>query len=99
MVLALWFWTLLKRVPVQVATDSARPGAQWWLLALIALGSLAIGSSRAWAAWHSGITISYYRVAYLLLTRTIGWFVALYLVAGIIVLLSRRRPLLTPESP
>ena len=99
-VLVLWFRTLLKRVPDQVATDSSRPGAQWWLLALLAFGSLAIGGSRAWAAWNSGITISYYRVAYLLLTRTIGWFVALYLVTGIIVLLSRRRrPLLTPESP
>jgi hypothetical protein len=96
-VLALWFWTLLKRVPDRVARDSSRPGAQWWLLGLLALGSMAIGGSRAWAAWHAGN--SYYHIGYLLLTRTIGCFVALYLAAGLIVLFSRRRPLLTPESP
>jgi len=100
MVLALWFRTLLQQVPKSVAADSARPAAQWWLLALLAFASLAIGGSRAWAAWNSGIGISYYHAAYLLLTRTIGWFTALYLVAGLLVMLSRRRrPLLTPESP
>ena len=98
--LALWFFSLLKRVPDEVASDPGRPGAQWLLLALLAFASLAIGGSRAWLAWQTGAAVSYYRVAYLLLTRTIGWFVALYLVAGILVMLSRRRrPVLTPESP
>lgn len=99
-VLALWFISLMKRVPDGVAADPGRPGAQWWLLALIAVASLVIGGSRAWLAWQTGAAVTYYRVAYLLLTRTIGWFVALYLVAGILVMLSRRRrPVLTPESP
>src|SRR3569833_910506 len=97
-VLALWFRTLLNRVPPKVATDQSRPGAQWWLLELIGVTSLASGLSRAWLAWQVGGS-SYYRLSYLLLTRSIGWFVALYLVAGIIVMLSRRRPMLTPESP
>jgi hypothetical protein len=70
----------------------------WWLLALIAIASVSIGVSRVLAAWHPGLT--YYHLAYLLLTRTIGWFVALYLTAGVLVLLSRRRrPLLRPEGP
>jgi len=62
--------------------------------------TLVIGGSRAWLAWQTGAAVSYYRIAYLLLTRTIGWFVALYLLAGVLVMLSRRRrPVLTPESP
>ncbi len=96
-VLALWFWTLVKRVPATVATDASRPRAHWWLLALIAVVSLTIGAGRASMAWHSG---GYYRLGYLLLTRTIGWFVLLYLGAGILVMWNRRRrPMLRPESP
>ncbi len=94
--LLLWFRNLVKRVPATVTTDQSRPRAQWVLLALIAFVSVSIGVSRAFLAWHSG---AYYRLGYLLLTRSIGWFVALYLAAGIVVLLSRRRPLLRPESP
>jgi uncharacterized membrane protein YfcA len=97
-VLSLWFRTLLKRVPVS-ATDQSPPRTRWWLLALISLASLSIGVSRAYLSWNSG-SHSYYHGAYLLLTRTIGWFVALYLTTGILVVLShRRRPLLRPESP
>lgn len=87
LMLALWFRGLLKRVPTQVAKDPSRPRARWLLLALIALAALLIGFARAFLAWHSG---TYYRLGYLLLTRTISWFVALYLAAGIILLLSRR---------
>ncbi len=94
-VLALWFRSLLKAVPAAVATDPLRPRARWGLLALIAVVSLLIGVSRAFLAWHAG---TYYHLGYLLLTRTIGWFAALYLAAGILVLLSRR-PVLRPESP
>jgi hypothetical protein len=98
-VLALWFRSLLKRVPATVATDQSQPGAQWWLLGLIAFASVLIGVMRAWLASQVA-PFSYYRLAYLLLTRTIGCFVVLYLIAGILVLLSRRRrPVLRPESP
>jgi Domain of unknown function (DUF4184) len=99
-VLALWLWSLLKHVPDAVVADSGRLPAQRWLLALIATTSMAIGISRAWLAWHTGVVTSYYHICYLLLTRTIGWFGALYLIAGIVVVLTRRRrPMLTPESP
>ena len=100
MVLALWFRSLLIRVPRSVAADSSRPGAQWWLLSLIALVSVTIGVYHGWLAWQTNPGMSYYRIAYLLLTRSIGWFVALYLLAGILVSVSRRRrPGLRPESP
>src|SRR3569833_651757 len=47
-VLALWFRTLLNRVPPKVATDQSRPGAQWWLLALIGMTSLVFGFFLVW---------------------------------------------------
>jgi hypothetical protein len=87
LVLALWFRSLLKRVPAKVMTDQSRPRARWLLLALMGVASLFTGVARAFLAWHSG---TYYHLGYLLLTRTIGWFVAIYLAVGIIVVLSGR---------
>ena len=69
-VLALWFVSLLKRVPrvlPQIRHVRAPSGG---CSRLIALASLAIGGSRAWLAWQTGAAVTYYRVAYLLLTRT-----------------------------
>jgi hypothetical protein len=90
-VLAFWFRGLLARVPAAVAEDQSRPRASWLLLVTISLVSLLIGVSKAYFAWNSG---SYYHLGYVLLTRTIGWFVVLYLAAGVVTLLSRR---LEPE--
>jgi len=86
-VLALWFRSLLGRVPAAVVQDQARPGARWLVLATISCTSIAIGVWRAYLAWNAS---SYYHLGYLLLTRTIGWFAVLYLAAGLITLLSRR---------
>jgi len=85
--LAIWFRSLVLRVPETVTWDQSRPHARWLVLAMISFASLLIGVSRAYLAWHAG---SYYRLGYLLLTRTIGWFVVLYLAAGLVTLLSRR---------
>jgi Domain of unknown function (DUF4184) len=97
-VLALWFRSLAKQVPATVM-EQPRPRARRLLLALIGIVSLSIGVIRAGLAWHS-----YYRLGYLLLTRTIGWFVVLYLAVGLIVLWSRRpvpaaASQAKPESP
>lgn len=92
-VLAIWFRALLKRVPQAVVANQPQPRARWWVLALIVIAALLIGVSRAFLAWHSG---SYYRLGYLLLTRTIAWFAVLYLAAGLVALMlkpgSRRFP-------
>jgi len=85
--LAIWFRSLVLRVPETVTWDQSRPRARWLVLAMIAFASLLIGVSRAYLAWH---TSSYYHLGFLLLTRTIGWFVVLYLAAGLVTLLSRR---------
>jgi len=90
-VLAVWFWTLVRRVPEARIADQAQQRARWLVLAMIVFASLLIGISRAFLAWHTG---SYYRLGYLLLTRTIGWFAVLYLAAGLVALVSRR---LEPE--
>jgi hypothetical protein len=86
-VLAIWFRSLLLRVPPAVGADQSRSRARWLTLAAISFASVLIGISRALLAWHAS---SYYHLCYLLLTRTISWFAALYLAAGIVVLLSRR---------
>jgi hypothetical protein len=90
-VMAIWLRSLVMRVPAGVMENQPRPRASWLVLAVIALVSLSIGVSRAYLAWNAS---SYYHLGYLLLTRTIGWFAVLYLVAGVVTLLSRR---LEPE--
>jgi len=91
-VLAVWAWMLLKRVPRSVTLDSSRPRANWLVLCMVATSALLIGVSRAFLSWHSGST--FYHLGFLLLTRTIGWFAVLYLLAGALTVLSRR---LEPE--
>ena len=90
-VMAIWLRSLVMRVPAGVMENQPRPRASWLVLAVIAFVSLSIGVSRAYLAWNAS---SYYHLGYLLLTRTIGWFAVLYLVAGVVTLLSRR---LEPE--
>jgi hypothetical protein len=89
LVLGLWYRRMILRVPL--AEYSSRKGANWLVLVMISLFALLIGVSRALLSWNAA---SYYHLGYLLLTRTIGWFVVLYLLAGILTLLSRR---LEPE--
>ena len=90
-VLAIWFRSLVVRVPAAIIEDQSRPRASWLVLTVISLASVLIGVSRAYLAWHAS---TYYHLGYLLLTRTIGWFTVLYLAAGVVTLLSRR---LEPE--
>lgn len=90
-VLAIWFRSLMLRVPKAVSEDPRRPRASWLTLAMISCVALAIGVSRALQARHAG---SYYHLEYLLLTRIIAWFVLLYFISGVVTVLSRR---LVPE--
>ena len=86
-VLAFWFHSMVVRVPAAVAQDPTRFRVRWLVLALIVVAALLIGVSRAIAVWSS---VGYYRLGYLLLTRTIGWFAVLYLAAGLIAMINRR---------
>ena len=91
-VLAIWLRGLMARVPAAVVEEQPRLRANWLVLAMITFASLLIGVSRAYLAWNAGT--SYYHLGYLLLTRTISWFLVLYLAVGVVTLLSRR---LEPE--
>jgi hypothetical protein len=91
LVVAIWFRRLVLRVPAAVCEDPSRPRASWFVLTMLSCVSLLIGVLRTYLAWNES---SYYHLGYLLLTRTIGSFVVLYLAAGIVTLLSRR---LEPE--
>jgi hypothetical protein len=92
-VLAWWTWVLVKRVPKSVGDDPSRPRTSWLILVMVAFFAVLIGVSRALLAWQSNY--SFYHLGYLLLTRTIGWFAVLYLLAGVLTVLSRR---LEPET-
>jgi hypothetical protein len=84
-VLAIWLRHQLARVPSSVERDSLH--ARWLLLIGVAAAALAIGGARGLSSWHDG---SYYHLTFLLLTRVIGWFGALYLTAGLAVSINRR---------
>src|SRR5262249_5054293 len=90
-VLAIWFRNLIVRVPRSISEDPRRPRASWAALITISSVALVIGVWRASLSWHLA---RYYHLGYLGLRRTIGWFAVLYLIAGVLTLLSRR---LVPE--
>jgi hypothetical protein len=90
-IMLIWFRSLLNRVPLAVADDEKQPRANWLVLTMVSFFALMIGISRGIMSWHAA---SYYHLEYLLLTRTISWFLVLYLGAGLIALLARR---LEPE--
>jgi hypothetical protein len=57
---------------------------------LVSTIAVAIGAFIAIrTAYLDGV---FYRLMYLLLTRSIAWFMALYMAAGMLVLLMRRKP-------
>jgi Domain of unknown function (DUF4184) len=86
-VMAIWLHGVLRRVPPDVAEDQAQSRPRWLVLAVIGVVALSIGVHRALWAWYAGM---YYRMGFLLLTRSIGSFAALFLIAGLIATVSRR---------
>ena len=60
------------------------------LLVLVFTVAVAVGGFISMRAAYLGVTN--YRVIYLLLTRSIAWFMMLYLAAGLLVMLGRRKP-------
>ena len=86
-VLAIWYWRL-PAPALEPATARAVRWAGWRVLLLVVAAAILIGGFQAvQSAVHAQ---SIYRVLFLLLTRMLAWFAVLYLVAGTLVVLSRR---------
>jgi hypothetical protein len=85
-VMAVWYLRL--RAPAQVPHDPAAPRSPVGpLLLLIATAALLIGGVQSAEHYRHYHTI--YRTLSILLTHSLAWFAALYLVAGLIVTLER----------
>ncbi|HVW70997.1 MAG TPA: DUF4184 family protein [Steroidobacteraceae bacterium] len=92
LILAIWY----LRLPAPSAASGpalAPAGARIAILLLVCVAAAAIGGYIAMHAAMMGARV--YRVIYLLLTRSIGWFAVLYLAAGL--LLVSRKPEPVPE--
>jgi hypothetical protein len=90
-VIAYWYSRVAMEAPPEVNTSVTRPLWRWILLLLVIVGAIAMGSFHAVRAHHQELTTTY-RLIYLLLTRTLAWFVFLYMLAGTLVCLAQRRP-------
>lgn len=88
LVLAIWY----RRLPTPPAEplDGAPPPGRVAILLFVAAAAVLVGGYMAVHAVLNGQ--SNYRIIYLLLTRTIAWFGALYLLAGLFVTLTRKKP-------
>jgi len=91
LILAIWY--LRMRTPSTVESPNSvvvPESARIAILVLVSTIAIAIGAFIAVrAVYFDG---AFYRLVYLLLTRTIAWFMALYLGAGLLVLIIRRKP-------
>lgn len=90
-ILAIWYFRLrtppsLEQPNMVVVSNSVRVAA----LVLVFTVAIAIGGFIALRVAYAGA--SNYRVIYLLLTRSIAWFGLLYLTAGLLLVLARRKP-------
>jgi hypothetical protein len=87
--LIIWYWYHLvaAQAPPEVAAGSNRPRLRRALTLVIA-GAVAMGIVLTVRAYHERPTV--YGVLYLMLTRTTAWFMLLYVVAGAMVLRTRR---------
>lgn len=87
--LLIWYWyrLLAAEAPPEVAVGANRP-RQRRVLLLVIVVSVAMGIVLTVRAYRSFPTV--YGVCYLVLTRTTAWFMLLYVVAGAMVLSTRR---------
>ncbi|HEY6517299.1 MAG TPA: DUF4184 family protein [Steroidobacteraceae bacterium] len=89
-VVAIWFILLPRPASAQVPGNDERSAAGPALLAALLVAAAVAGPLETGLrlGWHFP---GAYRLFYLLLTRTIAWFAALYTLAGIVIVYGRRR--------
>jgi hypothetical protein len=94
-VMAIWYFRLPTPTAASSSAPVVSPVSRTVLLLFLSLAACGIGVYIAARAALNGN--SNYHVIYLLLTRSIAWFGLLYLVAGLFVILTRRKPEPVPE--
>ena len=91
LILAVWYLRLQTPAPSESSNTLVLQGsARVAVLVLVLTIGIAIGGFISMRAAYDGATN--YRVIYLMLTRSIAWSGLLYLGAGLLVLLTRRKP-------
>jgi hypothetical protein len=86
-VLIIWYRRLPAPVIGPADAGTMHSYARWMLLLVSVVAALMGGFQALQAALHAQTN---YRIIYLLLTRSIAWFVVLYLLAGMLVMLTRK---------
>ncbi len=87
-VLAYWYAQVAAEAPPEVrAVSGTNSRFRWLILSLVAVTAAVVGT-LAVTLHHRDLT--FYGMTYLLLTRTLAWFMLLYVLAGTIVTLTER---------
>jgi hypothetical protein len=91
LILAIWYLRLKTPTAAEQPNMLVLPAsARIASLVLVFTIAVAVGAFISMRAAYLGVTN--YRVIYLLLTRSIAWFMMLYLAVGLLVMLGRRKP-------
>ncbi len=87
-VVGYWYAQVAAEAPPGVSTSSAHSSRfRWLVLSLVAVAAAGAGV-LAVRLHHQDLT--FYATTYMLLTRTLGWFMLLYVLAGTLVTLAER---------
>jgi hypothetical protein len=86
-VMVVWYWRLSPAPPRTVRDAHATRSLAGPVLLLVAAAAILIGSVQA--IEHFGRYHNVYRTLNILLTRSLAWFAALFLIAGTIVTLEQ----------
>ncbi len=87
-VIVYWYTLVAAESPPEVNNASDRSLARWVLLALVGAAAIGMGALTVFKVHHG--LLSVYRLFYLLLTRTVAWFMLLYVVVGAVAMWTRR---------
>jgi hypothetical protein len=87
-VIVYWYSQVAAEAPPEVSNASDRPAVRWLLLLLVGAAATGMGALSALRGHHELPTL--YHTFYLLLTRTVAWFLLFYVAVGAVVMLTRR---------
>ena len=86
--IAYWYTLVAAESPPEVNRGPDRAPVRWLLLLLVGAAAIGMGAFTVLRAHHEPQTV--YRTLYLLLTRTVAWFMLFYVAVGAVVMSTRR---------